>query len=94
MREPKTAVTKRNDIAKRRPGRPSKLVPEVQLKILTAIKCGTSYKTACLAAGIGERTFHRWKQRGEQEDAPEEYRQRRPKEMTPQEIRELYMLVH
>ena len=59
----------------RRPGRPSALTPDVEAMILNAVRCGSSYRSACVAAGVGERSFHRWKSRGQEEGAPTEYRQ-------------------
>jgi hypothetical protein len=54
-------------------GRPSKLTPETKEKILTAVKCGAPFKTACAAAGICEATFYAWKQKGETQGTPPEY---------------------
>ena len=44
---------------KRRVGRPSALTPDVETMILNAVRCGSSYRSACVAAGVGERSFHR-----------------------------------
>ena len=53
----------------RRAGRPSKLTPELKEEILTAIgKGGCTYADACFKAGIDESTFHRWKQKGQEQD--------------------------
>ena len=53
----------------RRAGRPSKLTPELKEEILTAIgKGGCTYADACFKAGINESTFHRWKQKGQEQD--------------------------
>ena len=50
-------------------GRPSKLTPELQEQILTAIReGGCTYADACFKAGINESTFHRWKQKGQEQD--------------------------
>ncbi len=51
-------------------GRPTKLTPDVQSRILQAIRCGLTYERACLAAGIGETTFYRWKAQGEAGEDP------------------------
>ncbi len=59
---------------KRRPGRTSALTPDVEAMILNAIRCGSSYRSACVAAGVGERSFHRWKSKGQEDGAPKEYR--------------------
>ena len=49
--------------------RPSKLTPELQEQILTAIReGGCTYADACFKAGINESTFHRWKQKGQEQD--------------------------
>ena len=50
-----------------KPG-PSKLTPELQEQILTAIrKGGCTYADACLQAGISTSTFHLWKQKGQEQ---------------------------
>lgn len=48
-------------------GRPGKLTPEVQEKILEAIRDGNYYEAACAYAGITYRTFRYWMERGEEE---------------------------
>ena len=63
-----------NGMVKRRIGRPSKLTPETQARIVSAVRCGASFKNACVAAGISERTFQRWRQKGEHQGAKTEYR--------------------
>ena len=50
-------------------GRPSKLNSEVQDRIVAAIRAGNYPKTAADYAGITERTFYRWLQRGQDEDS-------------------------
>jgi len=42
-----------------------KLTPEVHKKIVDYIKDGNYFKTAALASGIHDKTFSRWKTRGE-----------------------------
>ena len=50
-----------------KPG-PSKLTPELQEQILTAIrKGGCTYADTCLQAGISTSTFHLWKQKGQEQ---------------------------
>ena len=50
----------------RRAGRPSKLTPELEKTILLAIaEGGCTYVDACLIAGIGQSTFHKWKLQGQ-----------------------------
>lgn len=46
-------------------GRRTKLTPALQERIVTMISGGASYKDAAQANGIGESTFHAWRQRGE-----------------------------
>jgi hypothetical protein len=47
-------------------GRPSNLTPEVQEKIVTAIRAGNYAQVAAVYAGITERTYYRWMELGEQ----------------------------
>jgi hypothetical protein len=54
---------KRTARTKRTPGRPSLLTPDVETRIMNAIRCGAPNRVACAAAGIGERTFYRWEER-------------------------------
>src|SRR5438094_4122715 len=51
-------------------GRPTKLSPEVQSILVCALSEGATIEHACDYAGIHPATFHRWMQRGE-EDEPE-----------------------
>jgi hypothetical protein len=51
-------------------GRPTKLTPEVQSILVFALSEGATIEHACDYAGIHPATFHRWVQRGE-EDEPE-----------------------
>jgi transposase len=46
-------------------GRPTKLTPEVQSRIVEAIQAGNYYEAACGYAGVHYATFRRWIQRGE-----------------------------
>lgn len=46
-------------------GRPTKLTPAVQNKIVTAISAGNYYEAACQYAGIDYATFRRWIEKGE-----------------------------
>ena len=41
---------------------------------MTMIRSGASYKTACMAAGVHEGTFYKWKARAESPDSRPEYR--------------------
>ena len=63
----------RTEVAKRRPGRPSKLTPQVIATILAAIRCGAPNKVALAAAGISHQTLSNWKRKAEEPDAPAEY---------------------
>lgn len=47
-------------------GRSSKLTPETQQKIITAISAGAYLETAAAHGSISETTFYRWLQEGEQ----------------------------
>ncbi len=49
-------------------GRTTKLTPEVQEKIVSAIRAGNYANVAAEYAGIGERTFYRWLQQGSEEE--------------------------
>lgn len=48
-------------------GRPTKLNPETQAKIVNALSAGNYFDTACMFADIDESTGYRWMQRGEAE---------------------------
>jgi len=48
----------------RRTGRPSKLTPDLQDKMVEAILAGSFRGTAAAWCGIGRRTFVRWMRRG------------------------------
>jgi len=45
--------------------RPSKLTPEIEKKLIDAIRSGNYYEAACAYAGINIRTFYRWMEKGE-----------------------------
>jgi len=47
-------------------GRPTKLTPEIQSKIVDAVKIGNYPEVAAQAAGVGERTYYRWMEKGEE----------------------------
>ena len=49
-------------------GRPCKLTPEVQTKIVAAVRAGNYARVAAQCAGIGESTFYRWLEQGEAEE--------------------------
>ncbi len=48
-------------------GRPSKLTPERQKKLVQAISAGNYYETACTYAGISYSKFREWMIKGEQQ---------------------------
>ena len=48
-------------------GRPSKLTPERQQKLVEAITAGNYYETACTYAGIAYSNFRAWMIKGEQQ---------------------------
>lgn len=50
-------------------GRPTKLTPQVQAKIVQAIVGGNDITVAAAYAGIGESTFYAWLERGRKERA-------------------------
>ena len=58
-------MSKTNGKTKRPLGRPSKLTPDTELRILNAIRCGAPNKVACAAAGICEETLYAWLRRAE-----------------------------
>ena len=61
-------VTPEQAYQPRRAGRPSKLTPELQEQILTAIReGGCTYADACLKAGISKSTFQLWKKKGQEQ---------------------------
>lgn len=56
-------------------GRPSKLTPEIQERIISALRAGNYQDTAAQYAGIGVSTFYRWMEQGSEPDAPALYRE-------------------
>lgn len=56
-------MAKRKSSPKR--GRPTRLTPELQQKIVTAISGGIPFQTACRMAGVNEVLACEWRQRGE-----------------------------
>lgn len=48
-------------------GRPTKLTPEVQAKIVQAIRSGNYAEVAAKYAGVSRATFYAWLERGERE---------------------------
>jgi transposase len=48
-------------------GRPTKLTPEVQEKIVSLVRAGNYPEVAAQAAGISGKTYYEWMKRGESE---------------------------
>ena len=48
-------------------GRPTKLTPDVQERLLSALRAGNYIEPSCTYAGITHQTFLNWKERGEHE---------------------------
>lgn len=59
----------------KKPGRPTLLNATRQASLLTAIEQGMPLKQAAAIAGMSYDTLNHWQKRGENESAPEEYRQ-------------------
>jgi len=55
-------------------GRPTKLTPTTQDRIIELVKAGNYAETAAQVAGIDESTFYRWMQQGEGEKARHPYK--------------------
>lgn len=51
-------------------GRPTKLTPEVQEKIVSLVRAGNYPEVAAQAAGINAATYYRWMQKGEESTKP------------------------
>lgn len=52
--------------------RPTKLTPQVQKRLVSAIRAGNSIEASAASAGIDERTFYNWMKQGQSEDGPDE----------------------
>jgi hypothetical protein len=65
----KTAAPKKpaSPAEKRGRGQPTKLTPAVAEAILKVVRTTGSFEDACRVAGIGERTFYRWKSEGQRQ---------------------------
>lgn len=55
---------RRDELAQKKTGRPEKLTPEVQQKIVDAIRMGAYIETAAAYAGINKSTLYDWMKRG------------------------------
>jgi transposase len=51
--------------AKRGRGQPTKLTPEIEAKVVEALRAGNWARIAAQYAGISQRTFHNWMEWGE-----------------------------
>ena len=60
----KSPAKPRVEAPKRRNGRPTGLTTEVEEVLLKNVRGGLPIKSAALAVGISERTFHNWMKRG------------------------------
>ena len=55
------------------PGRPDKLTPQIQERIVQIVRAGNYAQVAARCAGVGERTFYNWMERGEREKEGSKY---------------------
>lgn len=74
-------------------GRPTKLTPEIQDKLVRALQTGMSRIGAAAFSGIGESTFFDWMAAGARDDASEETRRFRRVVLEAEAVAEL-TLVH
>ena len=51
-------------------GRPLKLTPEVEARLVEAVELGATWERAADAAGVGASTLRDWRQRGEAGEKP------------------------
>ncbi|MET7335884.1 hypothetical protein [Nonomuraea sp. NPDC005650] len=56
----------------RRPGRPTKLTPELAEQLCAHVRAGNYLTTACDLVGVHEATVYRWLERGEEVDQRDE----------------------
>lgn len=56
-------------------GRPCKLTPELEARIVAAIERGATRDTAAQEVGVNERTVYRWMARGRKQAALAQFRQ-------------------
>jgi transposase len=75
-------------------GRHSKLTPEVQEKIISAIRAGNYAQVAAKYAGIAETTYYVWLQRGKEESSGmyKEFREAVKKAESEAEVRAVAMM--
>jgi hypothetical protein len=76
--------------------RPTKLTPEVQERIITALRAGNYQETAANYAGISGKTFYEWMARGETGEEKDviyrEFRDAVQKAKSDAEVRDLYLI--
>jgi hypothetical protein len=74
--------------------RPTKLTPEVQERIITALRAGNYQETAARYAGISEATFYDWMARGREEPGSvfAEFLEAVEKAKSDAEVRDLYLI--
>lgn len=51
-------------------GRPTKLTPEVQRRIVKAVRCGNYGETAAASEGVQRSTYYEWMERGRKGESP------------------------
>lgn len=68
-----TATESQASRADAKPGRPSKLTPEVHAAIVDKMRAGSFLDHAARLSGVHPSTVHRWLEQGDPEDAPEPY---------------------
>jgi len=74
--------------------RPTKLTPEVQERIITALRAGNYQETAANYAGISAATFYDWMARGREEPGSvfAEFLDAVEKAKSDAEVRDLYLI--
>jgi ABC-type nitrate/sulfonate/bicarbonate transport system substrate-binding protein len=65
-----TKNNKSKNESSKKPGRPSKLTPELQAEIILLLKTGNFVETACTTVGINKSTFYDWIKKGKKSNHP------------------------
>lgn len=77
-------------------GRPTKLTPEVQERIVQALRAGNYQETAATYANITAKTFYEWMKRGESDDESEriyrDFREAVEKAKADAEVRDVALI--
>jgi transposase len=77
-------------------GRPTKLTPDIENAIVTALRAGNYAETAVAYAGIGLSTYYRWMERGQSEAeddrAYREFREAIEKARAAAEVRDIALI--